>query len=64
MRRRALAMKNTPRRLSLWWYALVWLLMDRWQPDGWVWGVVGTFCASVFIASVIDFFTAEDVELK
>jgi hypothetical protein len=62
-KRKALASKHAPRRLGLSLYAVVWLLLDRWQPPGWVWGVVGTVCAVVFIASLIDFFTAEDVEL-
>lgn len=44
-------------------YAVVWLLMDRIAPPMWVWGVVGTLCALIFIISVIDFFSAQDVEL-
>lgn len=62
-RRKALANKNTPRRLQLPFFAIVWLLMDRLQPPGWVWGAVGLLCALLFIAWVWDFFTAEDVEI-
>lgn len=63
MARKALSGKNHPRRLGLSFYAVMWLLMDRWQPAAWVWGVVGTICALLFIFTLFDFFTAEDVEL-
>jgi hypothetical protein len=63
MKRKALSMKNKPRSLSLSWYAVVWLLMDRAQPAEWVWGVIGTFCALIFVATLVDFIRAEDVEL-
>lgn len=61
--RKALATKNAPRRLSLSFYAVVWLMMDRLQPDGWVWGVVGVLCAILFLVSLIDFITAKEIEL-
>lgn len=61
--RKALSAKNAPRRFGLSFYAVVWLLMDRIQPEGWVWGVVGVVCATLFLCSLIDFFIAQDVEL-
>lgn len=62
-KRKALSPKNHPRRIPLTLFAVVWLLMDRFQPSGWVWGVVGTICAVLMILSVVDCFTAQDVEL-
>jgi hypothetical protein len=62
-RRKALSSKNVPRRLHLMMYAVIWLLMDRFNPPGWAWGVVGTICAVMLMASLVDFFGAEDVEL-
>lgn len=61
--RKALSNKNSPRRLHLSFYAVVWLLMDRLQPDAWVWWVVGVLCAALFYAHLYDFFTAEEIEL-
>jgi len=61
--RKALSGKNAPRSIRLSFYAVVWLLMDRLQPAGWVWGAVGLTCAILFVVSVIDFFAAEEVEL-
>lgn len=64
MKRRALSNKNNPRRLHrAWLYAVIWLLLDRLQPPGWVWGVAGTLCVILAAIDLYDFFTAEDVEL-
>ncbi len=62
--RKALAARNRPRSLSLSFYAVVWLLMDRFDPPGWLWGVIGCLCALLLAASVYDMLEAEDVELK
>jgi hypothetical protein len=63
MKRRALAGKNRPRSIGLTFYAVVWLLLDRFDPPGWVWGVVATLCAIILALSLWDIFSAEDVEL-
>ena len=63
MKRKALSTKNLPRTLRLWWFAIVWLLMDRIDPPAWVWGVVGTLVVFNAIFTVADYFNAEDVEL-
>ena len=37
--------------------ALAYLLLDRWQAAGWVWGVVGTVLALVWVIALIRMFT-------
>ncbi len=63
MKRKALSHKHSPRSLRIWWFVTLWLLMDRINPASWIWGVVGTLAAIIAIVSVIDFFSAEDVEI-
>lgn len=61
--RRALAGKNRPRGLHLSFYAIVWLLVDRYQIDG-VWaGVILCLCLIMFATNLYDFFTADEVNL-
>jgi hypothetical protein len=42
------------------WY----LLLDKWHAPGWVWGVVGTFMAIIWIICGIDIYTRDQVEIK
>ena len=62
-KRKALSWRNRPRSFGASFYVLIWLLLDRLQPAGWVWGVVGTICALHLIGNLVDFFNTEDVEL-
>jgi len=43
--------------------AVAWLLLDRLQAAGWVWGVVGTMFALLWIGSVTAFFMQETVDV-
>ena len=63
MKRKALSTENRPRSLSLTFHAIVWLMLDRFDAPSWVWGMVGTLAALMFLFSLLDFFTAKDVEL-
>lgn len=63
MARKALSAKNGPRSLRLGMFALVWLVADRFDPTPAAWGVIYTLMAITAILMVIDFLTAEDVEL-
>jgi hypothetical protein len=58
MKPNRLSVKSSPATLGLQFYAVVWLLLDRFQPDGWVWGMVGAFCALMLIGAVINFKTS------
>lgn len=62
-RRRALKRRNIHPGLGLIYYAVIWLLMDRYQPAMWVWGVVGTLCALCFACSVIDIYLTDGIDL-
>lgn len=46
---------NLPARLPIWPAAIIWLVLDRTQPPGWVWGAVGVFVVLWFIGAVIAF---------
>jgi hypothetical protein len=61
--RKALSNKNQPKRVSLAGALLVWLLLDRFQPPGWVWGVVLTFVGIVLLAQICDACTAKSIEI-
>lgn len=63
MKRRALHAKHRPRSLNLAWFAVAWLLADRIGMPAWAWGVWCTLIGLIAIATLVDFFTAEDVEL-
>lgn len=63
-KRRALSGKNAQRRLPIFQTIVIALVLDRFNVPGWAWGIFGTLFTIVFIGSLIDFFTAEDVELK
>jgi hypothetical protein len=54
-----LSVKSGSSGLGLTTWAVVYLLMDRWQPPGWVWGTVGTFVALIMIVGVRELLTAK-----
>lgn len=62
-RRKALSLKNAPRRLPLWQIAVWGLLLDRFDAPGWLWGAVGLLAVLVLIYAILDFFAAEDIEI-
>lgn len=61
--RRALSLKNTPRRLSLLTPAFWWLFADRFDPSPMAWGFIYAFIVILVLVQVIDFVTAKDVEI-
>lgn len=62
--RKALNGKNSPRSLRLQLLAIIWLLMDRFQPSDLVVGVVWTLVALLYLFIIFDYFTAQDVDLE
>lgn len=42
-----------PAQLPLQTTALAYLLLDRWQAAGWVWGVVGTVLALFWVLAIV-----------
>lgn len=55
--RKVIHVKHLPARLPLFQTLVAWLMLDRFQAPGWVWGVVGTFFALVWIGTVISMAT-------
>lgn len=51
--------ENLPTRAPLWSSVVMWLLLDRLQPPGWWWGVVGTVFALFWISWGVSFFYGE-----
>lgn len=44
--------------------ALAYLLLDRWQAAGWVWGIVGTVLALIWVIALIRMFTDKQKPLQ
>lgn len=49
-----------PLNITLW----AWLLMDRFNAPGWVWGVVGTFLFLFWLVGIIALFASETVDIS
>ncbi len=63
MKRKVLSLRGQQRGLNLPLYAVVWLLLDRFNPAGWIWGVVGTICVLNMIISVLAWWGSDVVEM-
>lgn len=55
--------KNEATKLPLWSTLISWLVLDRTQPPQWVWGVVGTIFALIWIASIVGIIRQEHVDI-
>jgi hypothetical protein len=62
--KKVVAYENLPARLPIWISLTAWLLLDRFKPPGWVWGVVGTIFAFLWIVSIVDACREERIKLK
>ena len=62
-KRKVIAQKNFSMRSPLMPTVVVWLLLDRFQAPGWVWGVVGTLVAILWIAFVAQAWTNEITDI-
>lgn len=51
--------KRLPTRLPIWNTATAWLLLDRGQAPGWLWGAVGVLLAIVWFFSFVLIFRSE-----
>lgn len=54
---------NLPPRLSIVWPLVWWLILERFNAPGWVYGALYTVIAVVFIAECIRLWTGESVDL-
>lgn len=51
---KVISRKNVPSYPPLLFTIVMWLLLDRVQAAGWVWGVVGTLVAIIWIGFIIN----------
>jgi hypothetical protein len=63
MKRTVISNKNLPISLPLSTTLVAWLVLDKLQAAGWIWGAVGIVFLALWIASVHDIITRKDVEL-
>jgi hypothetical protein len=53
---RKIAPGNLPSKMPLWPCLIIYLLLDKFDPAGWVWGAVGLFCVMWIVGSTISAF--------
>lgn len=54
---------NLPPRISFVWPMVWWLILERFNAPGWVYGALYTVIAVVFVAECIRLWTGEAVDL-
>ena len=63
MKRKVIDSKNLPMRPPLIGVLVAWLVIDKLDAPGWVWGAVGLFFAFLWIAWLFDVSTREDTDI-
>lgn len=53
-----------PMRLPIWPTAVLYLLLDRFNPPGWVWGAAGAIMALLWVICSIAIYKQEETPLK
>ena len=61
--RKVVSPKNLPMRAPLTSTLVFWLVLDKLGAPGWVWGVLGTLLAVLWIAYFVDIFKREDIDI-
>lgn len=61
---KVIANKNLPARAPLWASMVAWLMLDRFDAPGWVFGVVGCLFVLLWLAYICTWFTHESTELN
>lgn len=61
--KKVIAYEQLPARLPIWISLTAWLLLDRFHPPGWVWGMVGTVFAFLWLVSIIDMVREQRIKL-
>lgn len=41
----------------------LYLMLDKFNAPGWLWGVLGTVMAIIWIACIVEIYTCEDVDV-
>jgi hypothetical protein len=60
---KVISSKNLPARLPLWTTILMWLVLERLNAPGWVWGVVGTIFVVLWIGAITLMIKQESVDI-
>jgi len=60
---KVIARKNLPVRLPLFPTITLWLLLDKLQSPGYVWGIVGTLMALIWIAAIFMIIKEKEVNV-
>lgn len=55
--------KNLAMRSPVLTILVFWLVLDRLDAPGWVWGVVGTIAVVLLLAWIVDIFNIEHIEV-
>lgn len=63
IRRKVVSWKSMPSRLPINMSVVVWLVLDRLKPPGWVWGACGAVLLIVWVASIISMCREEGTEI-
>ena len=63
-KRRVIAMNQLPMRPPIIPTLVYWLVLDRLEAPGWVWGVVVTLTAAAWIVWIVDVLNRDDVEIS
>jgi hypothetical protein len=61
--RRVIKYRNLPTKLPIGSTAVVWLLLDRFQAPGWVWGAVGVICLATWAAVIYQIWIEDGVDI-
>lgn len=61
--KRVISRKNLPTRVPVYQAMLAYLMLDKFNSPGWVWGVVGTIFVCAIISTTIDIFKEKEVDV-
>lgn len=62
-RRKVLDAKQMPTRLPMIGTLVWYLILDKFDAPGWLWGVMGTLFVLLWIAAVVGIWTQDSVEI-
>ncbi len=63
MKKRVIKRDNLPSKIPVFQMMTAYLMLDKFNATDWVWGVVGTIMAVVFIGNVVNFFKETEVDV-
>jgi hypothetical protein len=61
--KRVISYKNRPATLPLWQTLTIFLMMDRFNAPGWLWGVIGTIVVLWWIGAIANISKQKEVDI-